>query len=734
LPNEFVALPEEQMEYAGKKQAALDPLAILLAVLRRWKLIAVTTVSALVATYGVMRLVPPVYKSTAEILVYDPQRQIDSAIQKPISPFVDALSYDAMSTEINVLKSKSVLLRVASELHLDEDPDLQAASLILELLKRAGLFGLVRIFSDDRPPEPTKAEKLDRAADVLLASVEAWSDAYIIFISVSAHNPVLAQGLSETIAKDYLASQREARQEALQHVAGWLKGRVDELRSRVLGTEASIEELKAQSGIPSVDSDALREQQIAAFNKQLITAREQIEDQRSRLEQARRIIDGNGDIQSIPELTASSTLTKLRQQETELSSRLQDLQAKLGDRHVEVIAAHAALATIEKQISAEAGHILGNMQNSYDIALRQEQSIEARLQGLTSLVNSKAYTKLQQLRRVADADRSLYESYLSQYNDISERRTLQDASARIISPATLPKSPSSSRRKMFYGAGAMLGFGSGILIALLLELLRPGVQTGAEIEKSFGLPVVGVIPGIWDKKHRGDPRGRLLNTMISEPLSQLSQAVNTMRIGLELSSARSKVILVTSAIPNEGKSTTAMLLAASSSRSGKRAILVDTDLHQHSASAPTETMRLPGLAELLQGKTTISEVITRDPVTKTYVISAGSAVSNAADCLLSERMRDLIAVLRDEFDYVVIDAPPLLPVLDSLVLATIADKVLMVVAWDHTPRASISEAFKILQPEAHRVAGIVLNKVDLTKMSDYGYTRYRYGLMTSAQS
>ena len=125
----------------------------------------------------------------------------------------------------------------------------------------------------------------------------------------------------------------------------------------------------------------------------------------------------------------------------------------MGPRHLQVIAIRADLAAVNQQINAEAEHVLGNMKNSYDIAVRQEQSQEVNLQSLTAHVNSEVYVKLQQLQRVADADRNLYNSYLSQFNDISERRTLQDASARIISPATLPRSPSSPRRKLFYVLG-----------------------------------------------------------------------------------------------------------------------------------------------------------------------------------------------------------------------------------------------------------------------------------------
>jgi capsular exopolysaccharide synthesis family protein len=210
--------------------------------------------------------------------------------------------------------------------------------------------------------------------------------------------------------------------------------------------------------------------------------------------------------------------------------------------------------------------------------------------------------------------------------------------------------------------------------------------------------------------------------LVGEPLSQLSEAVDSIRISLEFSSANPKVVLITSALPGEGKSTVSRLLAASSALSGKRTILVNCDLHQQSASDQ------PGLSELLRGRAELANVITEDPVAKTFMIHAGSMVPNAADLLMSQRMRDFVAELRKEFDYIVLDTPPLLPIVDALVLTSVADRVLVMVEWSQTPRACISEAFKILRPEAHRVAGVVLTKVDLSQMPRYGYRGgYSYG-------
>ena len=357
---------------------------------------------------------------------------------------------------------------------------------------------------------------------------------------------------------------------------------------------------------------------------QLVTVREEVNDKRARFEQAFHVIDTNGDIGSVPELTASATLSELRRKQMELNLSAAGLQNKLGDRNTQVISIRAELAAVKEQIDAEVEHVLGNMKNDYDIAVRREQSLEANLKSLTASSNSETYIKLEQLRRAADADRKAYETYLSQYNDIAERREMQNASARIISWDT--QRPSHIK---FYAFAGIAGLAGGFLLAFLLEYFRPGVKTGTEIEQSFGLPVVGVIPLAGPRKIRGASYYRPLDRMVHEPHSLLSEAVYAMRINLELSSANPKVILITSALPDEGKSTAAMLLAASSARSGKRTILLDCDLRVPSTSKALLKEHRTGLSELLRGTAKLTDVIAEDPVTKAYVIPAGSM---AAKC------------------------------------------------------------------------------------------------------
>jgi len=754
----------EDTEFMGGAQApSIDLLAVLRAVLRRWKLVAAVTLTVLIATYAVVKLIVPAqYKSTVEILLYDPQQQIDATVQKPISPFVDAVGNDAINTEINILRSKSVALRVASELGLDSDPEFQSHSLrighlanqlriaakrlgiahlaerlgIADLAQRLGIADLAQKLGfggfggadadSEQTASPTeeRSEKLDRAADELIKKLDIWQDSYIIFVSATSRDPVKAQRLASSVANEYLASQREARQEALEHVAVWLKGRLDNLQSRVSQTEASIAELSAKSGIHDTESAKVKEQQVRDLSTELMTAREEVSDKSAHLEQARHVIDTNGDIDSIAELTASTALTELRHKKMELNWSLADLQNKFGEHNPQVVSARAALASVDKQIGVEAENVLSNMKNAYDIAVRREQSLEGNLKTLTANLNSDASIKLQELRRAADADRKDYESYLAQYNNISEQREMQSASARIISPATLPRSPSSNRLK-FYALGGLVGLGGGLMLAFLLEYFKTGVKSSTEIEQSFGLPVVGFVPLVSQRRTRRASYHQSLDTVVNQPLSHLSEAVRSMRVSLEVSNASSKVILITSALPGEGKSTAAMLLAASSAGSGKRTILLDCDFRLRSTSEALRSRHRPGLFEVLCGTANLTDVITQDPVTKINLIPAGSTRANAADLLMSQGMLDLIAVLRNAFDYVIIDSPPLLPVVDALALATGADKILVVVEWRRTPRATIHEAFKVLGPQAHRVAGVVLNKVDFDELPGYGRYQYR---------
>lgn len=740
-------LPPEETPAA----APLDLVDTTLAVLRRWKLIVAVPACLLMVTYAGLKVVPVRYQSGAQLLIFDPQRAIEGQIGQQQS----ARDFDtvAINTEIEIIKSAGLSLRVAEALRLDKYTEFQRNGHVARAVDEwdpsgkgwvaAGLRELLKRFepgnlggSGGRRPAADSTVASTKQVEVAAAilrdqlRVDRVPLSYVLTVSANARSPQLAQRVVAEVVDDYLAGQREARQKALQQLALWLKEQLTELKSRIDDTETTIEKLKAQSGMSDTGKGNVREQQVADLNAQLMQVQADVAEKRARLEQARQLPHGSGALQDMPEAGASSLVGQLRLQQSELIDRDAVLRAKLGDRHPAVLAVEEQLAGINKALNDEAAHLLGDLDNSYQIAVRREQALKASLQRLTATQgDSGDYVKLQQLERVAAADNKIYETYLSESNEIGTRESLQVSGARIISPATLPSEPNYPRSKLVYLGVGSLGIAMGILSAMLAEFVHPRVGTGAAAERTFGYPVIGALPRV--RPRRSAPNQSLVQTVIGAPMSPFSEAVRTIRLGLRLSKfgRESRVILVTSCLPGEGKSTLALLLAMSSAGAHRRTVLVDCDLRGRTISRKFGERR-PGLAEILTGPANLDTVIIHDSTTGCCVIPAGSSIDSPGDLLASPQMDETIKSLREHYDYVVLDTPPLLSVIDALTLATLADKILIVIDSNRTSCRSISQGFRLLGPETERIAGMIFNKVDPSQLRHYGFSGYEYQDMT----
>jgi len=702
--------------------------------LRRWKLIVVVPLIAVLAAYGALKLIPPLYKSTAEILVVDPKRPTNAADDRRLSTLdVDTA---AMESEVAVLSSKAVALRVAKQLTLDKDPEFQRTSRLAAVFARLGLPRAAAWLEDGQETVGDAEQvspELDLAAEELRRhrlNVERVQFSYVLAVSVTSEDPGKAQRLTAAVAKAYLDDQLEARYEATQRATSWLAGRLDDLRGRVIETETRIEKLKAESGLSDTGSaGSVSQQQTSDLNNQLVLARADVAQRRASYDQARHIVAGSGNIQTIPEVIASPVIGQLRAQRAETSRKAADLTSRFGERYPEVIDIRSQLADLDKTIGAEVSRILDNLKNAYEAALQRERSLEGSLENLTDQRgNSPALIKLRELQRVDDANRKLYENFLQISNEIEQRSTLNDTGARIITPAMRPNEPSYPRRTLVFALAVALGILLGVALAFLVEYLDGGFKTRAQVEQTLGCPVLGMIPLIRTLGPRRRTTRDLLARMRAAPLSALSEAIRSARVGLLLSDVDKppKLVLVTSAIPDEGKSTAAVLFAASAAASGQRSLLIDCDLRRKSASRTFERSSQPGLVEVLAGDIDIADGIYHDEATGLDVIAAGSGAINPGDLLNSQRMRDVLTQLREHYDFIVLDSSPILPVIDAAVLATMVDKIVLVVQWSRTPRMSAIEAMKGLSADTRRIAGVLMNKVDLKKLRAHGYG-YGYG-------
>jgi succinoglycan biosynthesis transport protein ExoP len=713
--------------------------------LRHWKLVVGVPLVFIAAAVLILSVIPAQYRSTVQILIVDPRQPTGSADDKRLSSLdVDAA---AVSSQVEVMQSRSLALTVARDQGLDKDKEFTRRESIFDLFTKIDLLSKFHFFGwgDSATPSSETSEpaasiglenvspELDRAAEKLRRkeSVERLQFSYVLSLSMTSEVPEKAQRLAMAIANTYLNDQLEARYEAARRSTAWLTTRLSELRARVSETEAAIGKLKAENGLSDTGASGnVSQQQTSDINGQLVLARADAAEKRARYDQIRRAAASNEGLQSIPEVMASTVIGQLRVQQAELSRRATELRSRFGERYPEYINSTSQLSDINRAISAEVNRILGNMKNAYEIAVQRVQSLEGSLSAITGQTgNSQALVRLRELERQADSNRKLYEHFLNQFNEIDQRSTLVDSGARIISPAPMPVDPSYPRHVLVLFLTTIAGLVLGAMVAFLVEYLDSGFKTALRVEEVLGYPVLGMVPAIRLSRIRWlVDQEKILMRMVSQPFSQISEAIRSIRMGITISDVDDppRVLLITSSVPAEGKSTIAMLLAASAAHSQQRAVLVDCDLRRKNTSRTFKLRDKPGLTEVLTGKISVEEATYRFDAANIAVIPGGMDVGNPADLLNSERMQEFVARLRMQYDLVVLDASPLLPVIDAAVLARLADKILMILEWSRTPRTSAVDALKLLAPESRRIAGVVLNKVDYRRLRSYGYG-YGYG-------
>jgi capsular exopolysaccharide synthesis family protein len=697
------------------------------------------------ATYAILAVLPSRYQSTVQILMLDPQGP-NITIRGQHSEPVRNLDTVSVNTETAVMKSATSLQRVVRDLTLDENPEFQRqksrSTRLLELLgepHNVWLTGVLqKLFGDDGEGSLDEShdhtnQRVETAVNILGQHIQVQPIplTYVLAVSATSGDPRLAQRIASSLVDHYLAAEQEARNNGLDQVATWLTDRIAELKTQVADTETAIEKLKATSGLSDTGKGSVVQQQIADLNAQLMIARADVAEKRARWEQAQQVPSGYSELPDAPDTPASPLITQLRLQQSLVTRHLAQLRAKLGDSHSEVLAVAAQLAGINKAISDEAAHLLIELKNKYDIAARREQEIQSSFDRMTAAqANSGDAVKLGQLQQAAEGARKLYDSYLAQYNEIEATKSLSSVNERIISPALVPTDPVFPRRSLFLlGAGA-IGLFLGFAAAFIANYFKAGAALGAEAERTFGHPVIGNLPLINQRRPHlfrrdYDPDRSVAKVVLGEPFSPVSEAVRSIRIGMRLSNLASgpQVILVTSSVAGEGKSTLAALLAASSAAAGQRTVLVDCDVRKRSISRRFHQEQ-PGLTDLLSGSTNLAAVTVSDSDIGCHVIPAGAMTQSPGDLLASARMVGTIEWLRTQYDYIVVDSPPLLAVVDALALATIADKIVVTVDGSYAHDVSVAEAFRLLRPEAHRIAGIVFNKVAPEQMQRYGYYGY----------
>ena len=427
-------------------------------------------------------------------------------------------------------------------------------------------------------------------------------------------------------------------------------------------------------------------------------------------------------LESVSDVTNSPVILRLREQVTELERQESELRTLYGERHPRMLQLRDEKDKVAAAIRNEVGRVARTMENDVRVAASRVASIEAALGGLKNR-NTKdraASVQLAELERVALANRTLYEQLLQRFNETRDQQGIVQADAQVVAMAAPPAVPSSPGPKIFAAAGFTVSLVLGSLLAILLERLDRGLRSAREVETALGLTTLGLVPRL-DRLRRNQRPHQYLR---EKPLSSYAEAIRGVLTALKLSNPQNppKVILVTSSLPEEGKTTFAVSLASLVARSQKRVLLIDLDLRHPSVHRELGWQVSAGLVEYMAGERTLQEVVHNDLETGLHFLPVKAHTTTPTDLLESDRMRQLLQVCRDNYDLIVLDSAPVASVNDTKVAANLADRVVFVVRWGKTIESAARDSLRSLREAGIEPAGAVLAQIDLRK-----HAQYRYG-------
>ncbi len=711
-------------------------------VLRRRK-ITFAIVASLVLAAGIvviMRMVPQ-YETRALVLV-DTRKNTLSDLQA-IS--AGALQSDAVQvrTQVDIIRSPALAEQVATQLDLAATPEFRNAidgppGLLQRLVRRAaGMLGF--------PPRPrpvlTAAERTQLAASILLndkLSVINDGRSYVIGLQVRALDPALAARIANAYARVYLDFNRALKERAVTRADAWLAERVAPLQDKLKSAEAAIANFRQAHGLiedrSTIGTNQRRAtvagQQLAQINALLVQATSDRVQKETSLAQIEAAQKGHGDLSSVPEVVASPLVQRLLAQQAEIAARAADIGTTQLANNPQLVALRAQQAAIGARIQSEVNKVVGAIRAEAEAAAAREASLKRRLAAAEAQVaqQNRAEIQLRALESEADAARRVYMDTLNKAEQTSNERNIQQPDAELISLASVPLAAAPPTRTQYGMIALLAAIVLGVVAAFLRERLERGFRSAEQLEEETGLPTIGFLPVA------RKPEAALA---MEEQRSPYVEAINAVRGALLMSDAAGhpRVVLITSALPREGKTFFAVSLARSVALAGGRSLLIDADLRRPSV-ARTAGITVQSSLNALVGTggdhdAMLDRLIQRDDVTQLDIIPAEGNGNNVQDLVTSDALRGLVDAARTRYDLVVIDAPPVLAFVDARVLATVADATVMVVKWRDTPRTMVSGALKMLRGFGTRVAGTVLTQADLRALTanegSHAYLYRNYG-------
>jgi succinoglycan biosynthesis transport protein ExoP len=672
-------------------------------VLRRRRLVlAVFFGVAALATLRSL-LTRPVYEATAQILI---ERDTPSVLSFKEVAQVDAARDDYYQTQYKLLQSRALVRRVIESLNLLQDAEFGGprSAEEIEAVKAAA---------------PGASQLMEGAIDAFLRRLKVLPvrNSRLVMVTYESFRPDLAAATANRLSQLYIQQTLEFRYQTSSEAAQWLGQQIAEQTGKVEGAERALQTVKEQEGIVNIEERrTLLEQKL----KELGTALTSLRTDRLEKEALYNQMRHASNPEELPDVMRSPLVQSLRIELATLERAQAQLLERYMDQHPEVVKVRNQIQETRKKIAAESQRVIRAAENDYKAAAAQEASVSSALEAAKAeaLDLSRRSVQYDTAKREADAGKEVLNSLLSRHKQTDVAQELKNSNIRIVDAASVPRGPVRPQKTRDIALGLALGLFLGVGLAFFLDYLDNTIKTPEDVRKQLGAPLLAVIPEI------DAPTDVVINSGAETPLADGYRLLRT-SLTYSWPESSSRILLVTSTSPGEGKTVTSVNLALILASMGGKVLLIDCDMRRPQSHTYLRGKKSPGLSDLLVGRARPSDAIQRPPGTTVSLLSAGTRAPSPADLMTLQTMRDFLDGLRGFYDWIVLDTPPVGPVAEALILGPLADGVVVVVGAEMVPRNGVRHTLDRVRETGARLLGVVLNRAQVEKHSYY-YGRY-YG-------
>jgi succinoglycan biosynthesis transport protein ExoP len=728
---------------------------LLAAARRQARVVTVMSVAALLVGVAYTITAVPQYTATTDILI-DSQKD-----KNALSASIAELTFDtgAIDSQVEVLKSEKIALSVISALNLTSDAEFLGArgTLIgqaLDLLRSA--FDFSGWFVTREKSNAEEDAGLKRSAIARLKAnleVRRVARTYVLAVDYTSPDRNKASAIANAFAEAYLTDQLDAKFDATRRAAGWLQSRISDLKEESLASDFAIQKFKADNGIVVTGGDRpglMSDQQLTELNAQMVLARADTAKSEARYEQIQDLLKSGRAGASVPDSLANPVVNDLREKYLNASKVEAQLESKLGGGHLQVINLRREMEEFQRLIYEELQRTAESYRSDAEVARAKEESLTLAMSGLVgaNVETNQTLVQLRELEREAETYRALYQTFMQRYQEALQQQSFPVSEARVITSATPPAYPSYPKHGLVLALSLVIGAMGGSGLGALREYRDRVFRVASHVRDELGLDFLGMLQvvdtlatvkgendGTQDPK-RIYPTNSLQRYSIDHPLSSFSETLRSAKVAVDLSlgDRRPKVVGVISVLPKEGKSTVAKNFASLLAHLGARSLLIDADLRNPGLTRDMARQADAGILEAIRGERSLRDLLLSEPDSGLFVLPAvvKKRVQHSSEILSSPGMRSVLAEAGAAFDYIVIDLPPLGPVVDVRAAASMFDAFLVVVEWGRTPRIMLQNVLAADNALFEKCVGVLYNKVNLKKVrlyenygsKDYYYSRY----------